>query len=75
MQKTTLYLPSDLERELKAAARQDGRPVAELIREALQTYLSHRPDRPRPSFVGSGDDAELSARQTEDWLGTAWSKR
>jgi predicted DNA-binding protein len=40
MEKTTLYLPQRLKRLLEMRARQEGRSQAELVREALERYLS-----------------------------------
>lgn len=37
--KTTVYLDEDTARLLREKAWRDGRPQAELIREALQTHL------------------------------------
>jgi plasmid stability protein len=74
MEKTTLYLPATLDRELKEAARSEGRSMAALVRDALRAYLAQR-SRPEPTFVGSGEDADLHARDSEDWLRTAWSER
>ena len=47
MRKTTIYLPDELKASLEQLALQDGRPEAELIREALRTAISKR-KRPRP---------------------------
>lgn len=39
MLRTTVYLDETTEASLKLLARRSGRPKAELIREALQTYV------------------------------------
>src|SRR5206468_1651199 len=54
MEKTTLYLPKELQRELRETARREGRPQAALVREALDTYLLElRPGTDRlDSFLG-----------------------
>lgn len=68
MEKTTLYLPKQLQRELKDAARRTGRPQAELVREALTEYLAKQ-ERPLPSFVGSIDDPNMiQASEAKRWL-------
>jgi predicted DNA-binding protein len=71
MEKTTLYLPADLQRSLREVARRTGRSQAELIRDALVRYLQ---DHPRPSLrsVGMGEDPELSGRDSERWLQARW---
>lgn len=74
MRKTTLYLPEDLQLRLREAARRLGRPQAELVREALESYLQSRSSR-RPSSVGSGSDPGLAARDAEAWLDREWGGR
>lgn len=39
MHRTTLYLDPELEVQLKLEAMRRGRPMAELMRDALRTYL------------------------------------
>lgn len=40
MLRTTVYLHDNTEANLKLLARRQGRPKAELIREALETYVA-----------------------------------
>ena len=40
MLRTTVYLQENTDAELKRLARRQGRPKAELIREALETYVN-----------------------------------
>ncbi|MBS7247334.1 MAG: hypothetical protein QXX87_00995 [Candidatus Jordarchaeales archaeon] len=40
--KTTIVLPDDLYRELKRRAVEEGRPMRDLIVDALLNYLSRR---------------------------------
>ena len=74
MTKTTVYLTDDLAAALAGAAQRVGRPQAELIREALQSYLSALP-QPKLLSVGLGSDDQLSAEESEDWLRSRWSER
>ncbi|WP_223674071.1 ribbon-helix-helix domain-containing protein, partial [Proteus terrae] len=74
MEKTTLYLPPELHRALKEAARREGKSQAELIREALAAYLTQR-QRPAFRSLGVGEDEELSGRASEGWLERVWSER
>lgn len=74
MEKPTLYLPKEMQRALREAARREGEPQAVLIRRALEKYLRKR-GRPALRSVGMGEDEELSARDTEDWLRTEWGGR
>jgi hypothetical protein len=73
MDKTTLYLPTELAASLREAARRSGRPQAELVREALETYLSRQP-QPKPRSVALGRDPELAARDSEGWLEQNWQR-
>ena len=71
MEKTTLYLPADLQRALGATAKREGRPQAEIIREALAAYLSERvPVRLRS--IGAGSDDEVTGANSEKWLRKNW---
>ena len=74
MEKTTLYLPSDLQRVLRDEARRTGRPQAELVRDALRSYFEQHA-RPRPRSIGIGEDTGLSGRESERWLDREWSGR
>ena len=54
MKRTTVFLPEALERELQLCARQEGRPTASLVREALAEYVArHRPTADLPAFVAA----------------------
>ena len=62
-QKTTLYLDAGAYRRLQELAREQGRPAAELIREAVAEYAARHAPRPRPRSIGAlrsgvGDLAE-----------------
>lgn len=70
VEKTTLYLPRDLQLRLRETARRRGRPQAELVRDALAAYLDE--DAPGLTLVGVGDDRDLSAADSEDWLRREW---
>jgi predicted transcriptional regulator len=72
--KTTIYLPDDLHRGLRDAARRAGRGQADLIREALVAYLS-KLEAPVPGSIGAGEDDGLTARDSEAWLRDAWARR
>jgi len=71
MEKTTLYLPADLQRALAAIAKRDRRPQAEIIREALTSYLSER-RTVRLRSIGAGTDDEVSGATSEKWLRKNW---
>jgi predicted transcriptional regulator len=71
VEKTTLYLPGELQSILRQLARRTGRAQADLIREALTEYVS-RQEHPRPRSIGAGEDADLAARDSEAWLRREW---
>jgi hypothetical protein len=72
MEKTTLYLPTVLQAELRALARRSGRPQAALIREALEAYVAGH-DRPRPRSIGTAGDGSLDARDAKAWVRERWA--
>lgn len=69
MEKTTIYLDSAEHRRLKALAAAEGRPAAELIREAVAEYVARRSPERRPASIGAGRSGrgDLSER-AEDLL-------
>jgi len=71
MEKTTLYLPRELHVALKAASRRTGKPQAELVREALKTYLDTL-GPPRMRSIGIANDGSLAATDSEAWLRDNW---
>ena len=74
MQKTTLYLTEDIQRDLKDVARRTGRTEAELVREALTLYLGQQA-RPWPKSIGSASVPGVDARDTEEFLRANWRPR
>ena len=63
MKQTTIYLPEDLKDRLKAAAEEDGRSEAAIVREALAIALSLRQTRPNlPLFEDGWGDPTLAER-------------
>lgn len=71
MEKTTIYLPGELQRSLAATARREGRSKADIIRSALEAYISKRRAVSVRS-IGAGSDAEVSGAMSEDWLRKSW---
>jgi hypothetical protein len=54
MKRTTVFIPETLERDLQLCAREQGRPTASLVREALASYVAaHRPAADLPAFVAA----------------------
>lgn len=62
MKRTTIYLDPELEVLLKLEVLRQKRPMAEIVREAVQAYVTREPRRAPPgagAFAsGRGDTAE-----------------
>jgi len=65
MKRTTIFIDEAIEADLHALARRQQRPVAALVREAVEQYVvaERQAGPPRPGFVaigrsGVGDTAE-----------------
>ena len=66
MIQTTVYLPEDLKRRLKEAARQENRTEASIIREAVEETLNGRKVAPTvPLFPEGWGDPTLAERVDE----------
>jgi predicted transcriptional regulator len=52
--KTTIYLDAEVYRRLKQLAREQERPTAELIREAVAEYARRHVRRRWPASIGTG---------------------
>ncbi|MGH9465583.1 MAG: ribbon-helix-helix protein, CopG family [Thermoanaerobaculia bacterium] len=65
--KTTVYVPEAEYERLKALARQQKRPAAELVREAVVAYAHRHVPRLRPRSLGVGRSgrSDLSERAEE----------
>jgi predicted transcriptional regulator len=74
MEKTTLYLPEATRRRLRDAARRTGRRQSELVRQAIDDFLSSEP-YPLPLSIGAGEDEEVTGETSEDWLRRTWQPR
>ncbi len=51
--RTTVYLDAAAYRRLKKLAREQGRPAAELVREAVAEYADRHGSRQRPRSIGA----------------------
>lgn len=73
MRKTTVYLPEDLDRALKAKAKRTGVPAAELLRAAVRQSLDE--DHPSwPRSIGAGAGGRFAAGDDEAVLERDWHK-
>ena len=69
MQKTTVYLPEDLQNSLQQIAHNEGRSKAQIIREAIQHEVdSRRPPKPRIPISERGLGDPAAARRVDELL-------
>ena len=69
MKRTTIFVPESLERDLQLHARQEGKPVASVVREALAEYLAtRRPTSTLPSFTGTGRSGRTDVAERHEEL-------
>jgi hypothetical protein len=70
MKRTTMFIDPQLERELQALARREGRPMAALVREAVAQYVAAaRPRRSAgPGFVGVGRSGRADVAEKHEEL-------
>lgn len=74
MVKTTVYLDDDVARELREKARREGRPQAELIREALRSMLRNE-ERPALTGVGAFQSGQTDVSERAEELLRAAARR
>ena len=70
MKRTTVFLDEAIERDLQAIARQEKRPMASLVREALAAYVTGREPAAAPalSFVGAGASGHTDIAERHEAL-------
>jgi predicted transcriptional regulator len=68
---TTIQLPPDVQRELKALADRTGRSEAEIVLEAVEHFLASR-RRPRLHSLGSVSDPDVTSENLDEWLAANW---
>jgi len=68
---TTIQLPPELRQQLEALAERTGRTEAEIIVEAVETYLRAE-RRPRLRSLGAFQDDEVHAANLDEWLKANW---
>jgi hypothetical protein len=70
MKRTTIYLAPELEMLLKSEMLRQNRPMAEIVREAVEAYVTREPRKPPPgagAFAsGHGDTAERTDAVLEE---------
>jgi predicted transcriptional regulator len=66
--KTTVYLEAEDYRRVKALARTQGRPAAQLIREAVAEYAQRYARDVVPSSIGAGRSGRGDVADTAEDL-------
>jgi Arc/MetJ-type ribon-helix-helix transcriptional regulator len=74
MEKTTLYLPTDLAGQLRELSRRCGISQAELVRRAIREFLEAQ-GRPPLQSLGVVKSGKIRARDDEEWLRQHWRPR
>jgi hypothetical protein len=68
MKRTTIYLEPELEVLLKLEVLRRGRPMAELVREAVKAYVTSEPRRAPPGAGAFASGLADTAERAEDAL-------
>jgi hypothetical protein len=68
MRRTTIYLDPELEVLLKLEMLRQKRPMAELVREAVQAYVTREPSRTPPGGGAFASGSEDTADRADDLL-------
>jgi len=68
MKRTTIYLEPELEAQLKAETLRSGRPMAEIIREAVREFLVRGRPAPPPGAGEFASGRADTADRTEQVL-------
>lgn len=79
MEKTTLYLPGELQHALRELARREGRSQAAIVREAVERYIAGA-EKPAPRSLGAftqdpGRGARVPARGAKRWVRERWTEQ
>lgn len=68
MKRTTVYLEPDLEVLLKLETQRQQRPMAEIIREALRSYVTREPRQAPPGAGAFASGRSDTATRVDDVL-------
>lgn len=68
MKRTTIYLDPELEILLKLEMRRQKRPMAELVREAIEAYVTRERHEPPPGAGGFRSGRTDTAEQVDTVL-------
>lgn len=78
MKRTTIYLEPELEVLLKLEVLRQGRPMAEIVREAVHAYVTREPPRVPPgagAFASGRPDTAENVDQALAESGFAGARR
>lgn len=64
-------LSDELQQQIADLSQQTGRAEADLLQEAITTFV-HAHRVPRPKSDGTIDDPDLDARDIDEWLAANW---
>ena len=70
MKRTTVFIEPELERELQALARRNGRPMASLVREAVAQYVTAAKagEARRLGFIAAGRSGRRDVADSHEEL-------
>ena len=69
MKRTTIFIPETLERDLQLYAKRWSRPVASVVREAVEQYLAAAEPTGRvPSFAATGASGRRDTAERHESL-------
>jgi hypothetical protein len=69
MEKTTVYLPSDLKAAVKRVAHQRGVSEADVIRESIRAAVAGTKSRPRGALYSSSETIARRVDELVDGIG------
>jgi len=69
MHRTTVYLDAELDVLVKLEAARSGKTMAEILREALRSYLRQRPKKAPPGAGEFASGRSDTAENAEELLG------
>ncbi len=73
MKRTTIFADDNLIKEIKEISKEENRSAAEIIREAILTYIKHKRHRKKKlSFIAIGDSGRRDVAERHEEL--LWKK-
>jgi ribbon-helix-helix CopG family protein len=75
MKRTTVMLPDDLDGTLRIEAQRRGLSIAELVREAVDAYVTELRRPKRLSFIGIGEGPADLAERADDYLADTFDEQ